>query len=109
MIFVRIILGIIAFPFMVLAYLLHYFFRLVVILGAKIVLFISTLVILGGIILMLFESCSEPAFPGDKGDLKTGILALVIGIVGCFLPYIGAFISEFFRYIAEWIKYKAYH
>lgn len=108
MIFVRILLGIIAFPFMILAYLLHYFFRLAVLVGTKIVIVIAGLAVIGGIIILAIENCGEPQYSGD-GNNHAGIWLLVGGIIGCFLPYIAAFISQFFLYIAEWIKYKAYH
>ncbi len=109
MIFVRILLGIIAFPFLILAYLLHYLFRLAVIVGTKIVIVIAGLAIIGGIIVLLIENCSEPQHSGDTSNNAVGIWMLVGGVIGCFLPYIAAFISQFFLYIAEWIKYKAYH
>lgn len=109
MIILRIIFGIIALPFMLLAYLLHYFFRLAVILSTKLIIIIAGLAIIGGILVLLVESCAEPQYPGDKGNNAAGIWMIVGGVAGCFLPYIGAFLSDFFRFAAEWIKVKAYH
>ena len=109
MLAVKILLGIIALPFMLLAYLLHYFFKLAVLIGTRFVIIVSGLVIIGGLIVILIEKCSEPSVPGDKGNAATGVWMLLGGIVGCFLPYLAAFLSDLFRYIAEWIKFKAYN
>ena len=98
MILVRILVGIISIPLIIVAFLLQLLLRLIVMLGGKLVIAISSLIFLGGLICLgvdLFGS-------GEKTGLTFPMI--IVGLVGYSLPYIAVYIIALLETFIAWIK-----
>ncbi len=108
MIILRIILAIIAIPAMLFFYILKGLFYLLTMLGAKIVMFIGGLMVLGGVVIIVVELLGAAAM-GSNGMVGSsiGLIAGGVGVIA--IPYASAFLSELFGAIADWIRDTAFH
>ena len=105
MIILRIILGIVAIPVMLLLYILKGIFYLFTMISAKILQVVGAFMLLGGIIFLSIGSGV-----GSNADSNATYISMIAGGVGIiFLPYIAAFLSGLFGALAEGIKDRVFH
>lgn len=105
MIILRIILGIVAIPVMLLLYILKGIFYLFTLVSAKILQVVGALVLIAGVIFLAIGSGVDS--PSDSKATYIGMIAGGIGII--WLPYIAAFLSGLFGALAEGIKDRIFH
>ena len=98
MILVRILVGILSIPLIIIAFVLQLFLKLVVILGGKLVIAISSLIFLGGLIFLAIDLFGT----GEKTGLSLPLL--IVGLVGYALPYIAVYVIALLETFIAWIK-----
>ena len=102
MFILRILVAIVAIPFIILAFILRLFFRAFVFIGGKIIWVISGLALLGGIFVIVVELF------GTKENIWSGVWMIVGSIGGFALPYLAAILSELCGGAIEWLKNVAF-
>ena len=98
MILVRILVGILSIPLIIIAFVLQLFLKLVVILGGKLVIAISSLIFLGGLIFLAIDLFGT----GENTGLSLPLL--IVGLVGYALPYIAVYVIALLETFIAWIK-----
>ncbi len=98
MILVRILIGIISIPFVLVAFLLQLLLRLVVMLGGRIMIGISSLIFLGGAIILAIDLF------GSGEDIGGGLWIMLGGLVGYSLPYIAVYIIALLETFIQWVR-----
>ena len=98
MILVRILVGILSIPLIIIAFVLQLFLKLIVILGGKLVIAISSLIFLGGLIFLAIDLFGT----GEKTGLSLPLL--IVGLVGYALPYIAVYVIALLETFIAWIK-----
>lgn len=99
MIIFRIIFSILLLPLLLLAYVLKLFFSLVVLIGAKIIMIIGCLALLGGIFVIYVEEGY-----GSGENTVAGIGMIIGGIITAISPYIVTFIIAALNAFIEFVK-----
>ena len=99
MILVRILVGIVSIPLIAIAFLLQLLLRLVVMLGGKLVIAISSLIFVGGLIFLGID-----LFGGGSESTGLSLPMIIVGLVGYSLPYIAIYIIAFLKTFISKVK-----
>lgn len=99
MILVRILVGIVSIPLIIIAFVLQLLLRLVVMLGGKLVIAISSLIFVGGLIFLAID-----LFGGGSESTGLPLPMIIIGLVGYALPYIAIYVIAFLETFIDRVK-----
>ncbi|MBQ2740125.1 MAG: hypothetical protein IJF39_00695 [Clostridia bacterium] len=99
MILVRILVGILSIPLIIIAFVLQLFLKLVVMLGGKLVIAISSLIFLGGLIFLGID-----LFGGGSESTGLPLPMIIVGLVGYSLPYIAIYVIAFLQTFISKVK-----